>query len=168
MRMLYGSSKIIIAALILVTQASHAKGPTGLSFTKVQISDKFWSEGAAIADINRDGHADIIAGPFWYEGPDFKKRHEIFPATQTFRRKRADGIEESTEGFEGALGTKNAYSNVFFEFAYDFNHDGWPDILVIDFPGQDAAWYENPGPGVADPDRHWQKHVVIDGVANES
>ena len=167
--MLYRCSKVILGTLIFLRiQACHAEGPTVLSFTKLQISDKFWSEGAAIADINRDGHADIVAGPFWYEGPDFKKRHEIFPATQTFKRKGADGIEETVEGFEGALGTNNAYSNVFFEFAYDFNHDGWPDILVIGFPGEEAAWYENPGPAVAETEKNWVKHVVIDGVGNES
>src|SRR5262249_2975323 len=51
------------------------------TFKNIQISDKFWSEGVAIADINRDGHIDVISGPYWYEGPDFRKRHEIFPAT---------------------------------------------------------------------------------------
>jgi hypothetical protein len=141
--------------------------PEVLRFQKVQISEYFWSEGTAIADINRDEHIDIVAGPFWYQGPEFKVRHEIFSATQTFKRQRANGTEETVEGFEGALGTHNAYSNAFFEFVYDFNHDGWPDVLVIGFPGEETAWYENPGP-VAGPDRHWQRHVVIEGVTNES
>ena len=141
--------------------------PEVLRFQKVQISEYFWSEGTAIADINRDEHIDIVAGPFWYQGPEFKVRHEIFSATQTFKRQRADGTEETVEGFEGALGTHNAYSNAFFEFVYDFNHDGWPDVLVIGFPGEEAVWYENPKP-VAGPDRHWQRHVVIEGVTNES
>ena len=112
-----------------------AAHPEVLRFEKVQISKYFWSEGSAIADINRDGHTDIVAGPFWYEGPEFKVRHEILPATETFKRQRADGAEETVEGFEGALGTHNAYSNAFVEFVYDFNHDGWPDVLVIGFPG---------------------------------
>ena len=144
-----------------------AAHPQVLRFQKVQISEYFWSEGTAIADINRDQHIDIVAGPFWYEGPEFKVRHEIFAATQTFKRQRADGTEETVEGFEGALGTHNAYSNAFFEFVYDFNHDGWPDVLVIGFPGEEAAWYENPEK-VAAPDRHWQRHVVMEGVTNES
>lgn len=97
-------------------QNSGAVKAPSLRFQKVQISEYFWLEGAAVADLNSDGHIDIIAGPFWYEGPEFKVRREIFPATQTFKRQRPDGVEDTMEGFEGALGTHNAYSNAFFEF----------------------------------------------------
>ena len=43
-----------------------------------------------------DGKHDIIAGPWWWEGPDFKKRHEYYPAKATFELKlgpmtRVDG-----------------------------------------------------------------------------
>src|ERR1700759_68541 len=40
---------------------------------KIQVTDKFWAEGACVADVNKDGHMDILYGPYWYEGPDFKK-----------------------------------------------------------------------------------------------
>jgi hypothetical protein len=136
------------------------------SFKKLQLSDKFWAEGVAIADVNRDGHMDIISGPYWYEWPDFKKRHEIFPATHTFTRKRADGTEEQIAGFEGALGVSNAYSDVQFVFVWDFNGDGWPDVLTIGFPGDEAAWYENPGP--EGKDQPWKRHVAFDSIGNES
>ena len=116
------------------------------SFRKIQLSNKFWAEGVAIADVNRDDHMDIISGPYWYEGPDFKKRHEIFPATQTFVLKKNDGTEERIEGYEGALGKNNAYSNIQVASVWDFNGDGWPDVLTIGFPGTEAVWYENPGP----------------------
>jgi len=69
---------------------------------------------------------DIVSGPFWYEGPDFKTRHEYRPATATFQRQKADGSTETIAGFEGALGTNNAYSDDFLTFVYDFNGDGWP------------------------------------------
>src|SRR5207244_3189619 len=102
--------------------------------------------------------------PYWYEGPDFEKRHEYYPATQTFKKKLAEGKEETLEGFEGALGFNNAYSDNFFAFTYDFNKDGWDDILIIGFPGEQSAWYENPS-GV---DGRWKKHVVLDVTDNES
>jgi hypothetical protein len=73
-------------------------------------------------------------------------------------------VEQTVPGFEGALGTENKYSDCFLTFAYDFNGDGWLDVLVYGFPGKEAAWYENPQnrPG------HWQRHVILDSVDNES
>jgi hypothetical protein len=142
------------------------------SFRKIQLSDKFWSEGATFGDFNHDGRMDVVSGPYWYEGPDFQKRHEYYPTTgrqspagtAPFTKKLPDGKEETIEGFEGALGVNNAYSDNFFAFAYDFNKDGWDDILIIGFPGESSAWYENP----KGRDGHWQKHVVLDVTDNES
>src|SRR5204863_5799774 len=107
-------------------------------------------------------------GPYWWEGPDFKKRHEYYPATQTFKRK-ADGTEETIPGFEGALGVNNNYSDNFFAFTQDFNKDGWDDILIYGFPGKDASWYENPkGKAANDGSEHWERHKVFDVVDGES
>ena len=50
------------------------------AYRKLQLSDQFLCEGATFGDFNRDGVMDVVAGPFWYEGPDFKQRHEIYPA----------------------------------------------------------------------------------------
>ena len=55
-----------------------------------------------------------MAGPFWFEGPDFTKRHE-------YREPKA---------FD-----PKGYSDNFLTYAGDFNGDGWPDILVIGYPG---------------------------------
>jgi len=134
------------------------------TFKKLQLSDEFWAEGANFGDFNHDGKMDIVSGPYWYEGPDFKTRHEFYPANATFKKKKADGTEETIPGFEGARGTNNAYSDNFFAFSYDFNGDGWTDILVYGFPGKEAAWYENP----KGREGHWQRHVIFDVVDNES
>src|SRR3954465_9544010 len=79
----------------------------GQTFKKVHPTDKFWAEGANFADFNRDGKMDLVYGPFWFEGPDFKKAHEYSPANTTFKHKKADGTEETIPGFEGALGINN-------------------------------------------------------------
>jgi hypothetical protein len=67
-------------------------------------------------------------------------------------------------GFEGFLGRENKYSNNFFAWAFDFNKDGWKDILIIGFPGQDTSWFENPQ-GKAG---HWTRHKIFDQTDNES
>ncbi len=134
------------------------------TFKKIQATDQFWAEGADIGDFNHDGIMDVESGPFWYEGPDFKKRHEFRPANATFQRKKADGTEETIPGFEGGLGVKNAYSDCFLTYTYDFNGDGWTDIIVYGFPGKEVAWYENP----KGREGHWQRHVIFDILDNES
>jgi putative membrane-bound dehydrogenase-like protein len=148
----------------LLSGAALAADPALRTFEKHHLDEHFWSEGATFGDFNRDGKMDIVSGPYWYEGPDFKVRHEYYPATQTFKRLGPDGKEESVPGFEGALGTKNTYSDNFFAFVYDFNGDGWPDILIIGFPGKDASWFENP----KGKDGPWTRHLIFDGVDNES
>jgi hypothetical protein len=156
------SRRFFVAALLVSFSTLGAQPePT---FKKVKLTDQFWAEGANIADFNRDGKMDVCSGPFWYEGPDFKKKHEFAPATATFKHNKPDGSEEMVPGFEGALGTNNAYSECFLTFTYDFNGDGWPDVLVYGFPGKEVAWYEN-NKGA---EGHWARHVVFDVLDNES
>lgn len=153
-----------LAVLTALGALASARAAGDQAFRKIQLTDKFWAEGADFGDFNRDGQIDVVSGPFWYAGPDFRQRHEIWAATATFKRARADGSEETIDGFEGALGTKNAYSECFLTFTYDFNADGWPDVLVLGFPGKAVHWYENPqgAPGF------WPPHLVFGEVGNES
>ncbi|MDX1365088.1 MAG: hypothetical protein R3243_12805 [Arenibacter latericius] len=53
----------IISYLILVSLKGQVKEvpSTLVSFEKIQLLDKYVSEGASIADIDDDGHLDIIA-----------------------------------------------------------------------------------------------------------
>src|SRR5436190_15439074 len=138
------------ALLISVTPCLVQSKEILHTFKKIQLTDKFWSEGATFGDFNHDGKMDVVSGPYWYEGPDFNQRHEYDTTNRKsaagsapFKKKLADGTEQTIEGFEGALGSNNTYSDNFFAFTYDFNKDGWDDILIINFPGDDAAWYEN-------------------------
>src|SRR5829696_6567904 len=115
------------------------------TFKRIQLSDQFWSEGANFGDLNNDGDKDIVSGPWWWEGPDFKKRHEYYFATKTFNLKLGPMTTVKVPGFEGTLGMANKYSDNFFVWVRDFNNDRWNDILVVGFPGQDTSWFENPG-----------------------
>src|SRR5262245_12015161 len=95
------SAMLMLAALVPGGIAAWASDHFDHTFKKTQLNDKFWCEGATLGDLNRDGKPDLIAGPYWYEGPDFKARHEYYPATHTFKRKKADGTMEEVAGFEG-------------------------------------------------------------------
>src|SRR5215831_5474251 len=128
--------RIVLFVLLAVSAPVLADAKELLhTFKKVQLTDQFWAEGADIGDFNHDGKMDVVSGPFWYEGPDFKKRHEIWPANASFKRKKSDGTEEPIPGFEGGLGVNNAYSECFLTYAYDFNGDGWTDVIVYGFRG---------------------------------
>src|SRR5580700_9796865 len=118
---------LCLATVAASFQCALAADPP-IKFKKIQITDEFWSEGANFADFNHDGKMDVVSGPFWYEGPDFKTAHEFYPATATFKKKNADGSETTIRGFEGGLGVNNAYSDNFLTFVADLNGDGWTDI----------------------------------------
>lgn len=48
-----------------------------------------------------------------------------------------------------------------FSFIYDFNKDGWPDILVLGrVLHHQAFWYENPG----ERSGGWRKHFAVHRV----
>ena len=134
------------------------------SFKKLRLTDQFWSEGAHVGDFNRDGKMDVESGPYWYAGPDFTQRFEIYEPKQSFKLKKDDGTEEVIPGFEGSLGKNNAYSDNFLSYTYDINGDGWTDVMVYGFPGKEATWYENP----RGEKKHWTPHVAVDVLDNES
>ena len=134
------------------------------SFEKIQLTDRFWSEGATFGDFNKDGNQDVASGPYWWAGPDFTARHTYYSDSRAWQKQNKDGSTQTIPGYEGALGTKNTYSDNFFAFSHDFNADGWDDILILGFPGQESSWYENPQgkPG------YWTRHIILDVTDNES
>ncbi|MDO8541900.1 MAG: VCBS repeat-containing protein [Opitutaceae bacterium] len=135
--------KIPFLLVLAFPCAVLAAGGSVASYRKLHLEQKFFAEGATFGDLNRDGHADAIAGPYWYAGPDFKERHEFYPAV----------------AFDPLR-----YSDNFFSYAHDFNGDGWNDILVLGFPGVDASWFLNPGKS----GDKWRRNVVFLPVDNES
>jgi hypothetical protein len=135
------------------------------TFKKQHLENHYWSEGAAFGDLNRDGKPDAVYGPYWWEGPDFAKRHEIYAPTKTTTVKNADGTTRTFAGWHGGFGNANGYSNDnFFAFVHDLNGDGWNDVLTYGLPHTPAYLYLNP----AGKDQHWARHTVLDEVDNES
>ncbi len=61
-------------------------------------------------------------------------------------------------------GDKNVYSNSFCCWTEDINKDGWPDLIVIGFPGTPCHWYENPGKKGG----MWKQHEIWHSACNET
>ena len=155
---------VIAVALVAWSAARPARGEELRGFKRIQLHDQFWSEGASFGDLNNDGVNDIVAGPWWWQGPDFVERHEYYPATATFQLKLGPLTAVTVPGFEGTLGRENKYSDNFFAWIHDFNKDSWKDILIVGFPGRDTSWFENPKGRSG----HWVRHRVFEQTDNES
>ncbi len=122
-----------------------AESMTGVRFEKIVLTSKYYCDGIDAGDINRDGHCDVVAGPYWYAGPTFQTAHAFYPAVP--------------------LAPEKSPSDSMFSFINDFNSDGWPDILVLGRVHlHPAYWYENPG----NDDKLWRKHYAFERVRGES
>ena len=103
-----------------------------LRFRKVLIADERY-ESAGVFDVNNDGVLDIVSGAWWYEGPDFKRRHPVGPV-------RAEG----------------EYFDDFSTIALDVKGNGRPGFVTGGWWGETLRWRENPG----EPDAEWPEHVI--------
>jgi hypothetical protein len=118
---------------------------TSPDFRRQRISDFYYGWGQAAADFNRDGHLDIVSGPFIYYGPDFTHYREIWWGEAT----------DPTTDF-----AMDAHE----EFAADFTGDGWPDVITVKFGGNPCVYmYVNP----KGESRTWKRYPVVDDVESE-
>lgn len=138
----------VLLALTLASCSDDSRQPAPelprtVHFERHALSSEFLAEGANYGDFNRDGAGDVVAGPYWYEGPSFAQRHTIYPPTP----------------FD-----PKGYSDNFFAYVHDLDGDAWDDVLVVGFPGRAARWYRNPGAGGA----LWEPSQVYAAVDNEA
>jgi hypothetical protein len=164
LRQLFAAMNTFLRLLLGLSLTTTLYAGTAPDFKKFQLTEYFWAEGATYGDFNKDGKMDVVYGPYWWEGPDFKKQHTYGDASRMSNVTKPDGTQQTIPGFKGALGTENEYSKNFFAFAHDFNADGWTDILILGFPGEASWWFENP----QGKDGKWAQHVAIDVTDNES
>ncbi|MGI9474194.1 MAG: FG-GAP repeat domain-containing protein, partial [Rubripirellula sp.] len=155
---------IVIAAGMLMPSLSPSASICAevppLRFSRQVLTDQYYCDGVSMGDINADGHTDIVAGPFWYEGPAFVESHAFYEPV--------------------ALPREPSPSNSMFSFVHDLNGDSWPDIVVLGrVHKHEAKWFENPGNrrkldassikgGPEEEAEYWTSHFMFDRVRGES
>ena len=103
-------------------------------FKKVAIDLENRCEACSVFDVNNDGIDDIVCGEYWYEGPDFKKKHKICDITY-----------------------EHGYIWDFSDYPMDVNGNGLMDIITGSWWGGGLFWRENPGN-----DGEWKTHKICD------
>lgn len=129
--------------LSIVNQPKEA---VSKDFRMQRLDGLYYSWSAQIADVNRDGVPDVIAGPYYYLGPDYTEAHEIYKPAP----------------YNPAVD----YPQVsMVSLAHDFTGDGWPDILVMSGNAGNGTGtlYVNP----KGESRYWDRYVVLPKVGNE-
>lgn len=134
---------LITCALFVAIAGNAQIAGKDVKFKKSHLWDEFYTEAATVADVNKDGKMDILAGARWFEAPDWKA-HDIW------KHKKFD----YTKG----------YADSFLNFAQDVNEDGWVDLICFDFPGKEVYWLENP----AGADVLWKRNLIDSIASNES
>jgi hypothetical protein len=110
-------------------------------FRMQRLNDFFYSWGATVGDINRDGKPDVIAGPFHFLGPDYTERREFTAAL--------------------SYSASNNFPEGMVYYSYDFTGDGWPDIICVD--SRPIYLYVNPR---GEP-RRWERYNVVPNATSE-
>lgn len=145
------SLSVLLCSCVL-TSAAFADEDT--DWVRIKLDERFRSEGVAVADVNRDGNPDVLAGDVWYEAPAVNSTSHTDAAAWKLHEIRIPGEFVAGKG----------YSNSFANFAWDVNQDGWTDHILIGFPGDPFHWYQNPG----NSDTHWKEHLIWTSICNES
>jgi hypothetical protein len=129
---------VIVCALVAGAAGAGQHTGRSLRFTKKPLFVSPY-ESATAADLNRDGHVDIVSGPYWFAGPDFVPR--------AYR----------------ANHTSKDYHRGNSEHVLDVDKDGWSDIIVGGWGEDGIFWYRNPGNTAAERGKPWEMHAPWEG-----
>ncbi|RYD17625.1 MAG: VCBS repeat-containing protein, partial [Verrucomicrobiaceae bacterium] len=129
-------------ALLAVMALAQVPGPA--VWKKRVITREFLTEGIGAGDLDGDGKKDLVAGPFWFKGPDFTQAVQFRPGQ--------------------AQPVKTYQEDSFLTWVDDLNGDGKKDVLMASHPGRDLTLYLNPGK-TGD---NWPAHRVMTEAATES
>ncbi|MCM8537490.1 MAG: VCBS repeat-containing protein [Lentisphaeraceae bacterium] len=93
---------------------------------KIKRIGVFRSEACGVGDFNNDGKLDIIAGPYWYEAPNWQ--------AHKYRELRGS-VDDKGKG----------YFDDFMNIPMDVDGDGKLDVVTCSWFAQQLDWYKNTG-----------------------
>jgi hypothetical protein len=97
------------------------------------------NEGCAVADVNRDGRLDVVAGTHWFAAPDYIPRP----------------LREIPE-------FQNDYLQNNGDHTYDVDGDGWVDVISGGWMTSEIFWFKNPGKVALEKGLKWQPVLLKD------
>ena len=110
-------------------------------FRMQRLDDFYYAWGAGVGDLNRDGTLDVVSGPFYYLGPDYTTRRELYVAP--------------------AQSPTTNFAPTWTDYAFDFTGDGWTDVLAGE--SRPMTLYVNP----RGENRRWVGHKVLPQITGE-
>jgi hypothetical protein len=111
----------------------------GTAFRLQRLNDFYDAWSATPADVNRDGVLDVVAGPRYFLGPDYRVSREIY-VTRIYN----PGTE---------------YAGAAMNIAHDYTGDGFPDLVTSE--GRSFVLYVNPGKEL----RRWDRYPAFANTA---
>ncbi|MCS7238242.1 MAG: VCBS repeat-containing protein [Thermoguttaceae bacterium] len=119
--------------------ACSAEMPERVSFHMHRIGS-YRGEPCGVGDFNRDGRLDVVAGPYIYFGPNWRRFQ--------FREVKGD-----------VDGKGIGYRYDFMNLPLDVDHDGWLDVVSCSWHEKWSLWFRNP----AGEEKPWESFIIEEG-----